>query len=92
MLRKDCMTVKDRRRCETFAAHLPLSKVTILLRFVSKNEMDFNQISTGFSTVEVAISPPKMRLKRHRRRLKNSIFGSSTRPIMSSRPQPVIHQ
>ena len=42
MLRKDCMTVKDSHRCEIFAAHSAISKVPILLRFVSKSEMDFN--------------------------------------------------
>ena len=92
MLRKDCMTVKDRRIHEILSVAKLSEKTPVLLRFASKNGMDFNEISTDFSTPKLAISPLKMRQNSHRNGLKNSFFGSRSCPIMSSIPQPVIQR
>ena len=87
MLRKDCMTVKEppyrmQRFLRAHSANLT-EKSSILLRFVSKNEMDFNEISTGFSTAKVAFCRQKCGRNRDRNRAKSQVWVSCSRPIMS---------
>ena len=51
MLRKDCTTVKDRGSSEIIRSAIATAEVPVLLRFVSKHGMDFNQISTRFPQI-----------------------------------------
>jgi hypothetical protein len=71
-------------RCQT--ARNP----SVLLRFTSKNEMDFNEISTDFSMFKSSISPLKMRQKSHPKTSKSRFLDSRSRPIMSTTCQRVI--
>jgi hypothetical protein len=59
----------------------PPKKRPVLLRFVSKNGIDFNAISTGFSAVEAIHFPSKKPPKLSETLAELRVCGSQLRPI-----------